>query len=106
MVILAVIERDDKKTVSNITMYLPDGEILCDFYGVTNEIIDWVENDQVDWPKDSEMFKNNTFLVYELDEYIGFDDLKHKKENAIYSGTALELIKKAKDEYGNKKFNS
>ncbi len=106
MVILAAIERDDKKTVSNLTMYLSDGEILCDFYGVTNEIIDWIENDRADWSKDSEMFKDNTFLIYELDKYVGFDELKHKREDAIYKGTALELIKNAKDEYGNKKFNS
>ncbi|MGE4398522.1 MAG: hypothetical protein AB7D29_03275 [Campylobacterales bacterium] len=93
MNIIATIERDDKNQIRNFTTYLPDGNILCDFYGITNEIINWVENDKTDWDKTNEIFQKNTFLIYETPTYIEFEKIKELKENAIFHGTGLELLK-------------
>jgi hypothetical protein len=99
MNIQITIERDDKNQISNFTAYLPNGEILCDFYGITSRIIDWIEHDKTDWDENSEIFKSNTFLIYETPQYIGFEQLKELKENAIFHGTGLELLKMAYYEY-------
>lgn len=66
------------------------GDYEFDFIGVSERVLWEIENEEKDWEI---MFTPATFLIYNVKKYTTPEELVGKKEDGIFVGTGLELLK-------------
>ncbi len=66
------------------------GDYEFDYPGIPMAMIDMIENEGKDWEI---MFTVATFLIYDVKKYTTPEELTGKKEDGIFVGTGLELLK-------------
>lgn len=67
-----------------------EGDYEFDYPGLPTAMLDEIEKEGKDWDV---MTKTATFLIYDVKEYTTPAELEGKKEDGIFVGTGLELLR-------------